>query len=310
MNLHPEILSIGNKIANGKAMIEEITIFINALMPQAVNQVNSLFAPRQLAKRDRATEPLPTGRRQLSSYRTRIGAMLEYALSKYMDDSILEAFGFDLRLTFAVAHEYPDFFIRDAVLGKRVQIEMKAVDADSDEQSARFEVLSSLINAEEDLVVMVGWAWRNDALADGTPYEYPEIFSYVVIPAADLAQERDTSVALRGGRVDETGIFVPSKKYPGELTPDPHNAGKILRIVHRSRKTDLFELSAYIQAYLQFVDAVSNRTRERSSKKNQHEQNQKVCEGLSHPAVFEQSDQRNYRYFATLELRRRLAVHT
>lgn len=121
---------------------------------------------------------------------------------------------------------------------------MKAVDADSDEQSARFEVLSSLINAEEDLVVMVGWAWRNDALADGTPFEYPEIFSYVVIPAAELAQERDTSVALRGRRVDEAGIFVPSKKYPGELTPDPHNAGKILRIVHQSRKTDLFELSA------------------------------------------------------------------
>jgi len=260
------VLNLGNKIAKGKATIDEITIFINLLLPQAVNQVNSLFAPRQLAKRDRVTEPLPTGKRQLSSYRTRIGTMLEYALSNQMDDLILKSFGSNLRLTFAVAHEYPDFFVRDAVLGKRVQIEMKAVDADSDEQSARFEVLSSLINAEEDLVILVGWAWRNNTLANGVSYEYPEIFSYVVVPAIELARERDTSVALRGGRVDDRGIFVPSKKQPGKLTPDPHNAGKILRLVHQSRKTDLFKLSAYIQTYLQFVDSVSSRARKQKLK--------------------------------------------
>jgi hypothetical protein len=258
--------TLGIKIARGKAAINEITIFINSLMPEAVDQVNSLFAPRQLAKQDRTVEPLPTGKRQLSSYRTRIGTMLEYALSKHIDDLILKSFGVDLRLTFAVAHEYPDFFVRDAVLGKRVQIEMKAVDADSDEQSARFEVLSSLINAEEDLVVLVGWAWRSNTLKNGTPYEYPEIFSYIVVPAIELAQERDTSVTLRGGRVDETGIFVPSKKHPGKLTPDPHNAGKILRLVHQSRKADLFKLSAYIQAYLQFVDSVSSRARKQRLK--------------------------------------------
>jgi hypothetical protein len=262
----PDIHKLGDKIARGKAKINEITIFINSLMPETVNQVNSMFAPRQLAKRDRTAEPLPTGKRQLSSYRTRIGTMLEYALSKHMDDLILKTFGFDLRLTFAVAHEYPDFFVRDAVLGKRVQIEMKAVDADSDEQSARFEVLSSLINAEEDLVVLMGWAWRKNTLGNGTPYEYPEIFSYVVVPAIELARERDTSVVLRGGRVNEKGIFVPSKKHSGNLTPDPHNAGKILRLVHKSRKADLFNLSAYIQAYLQFVDSVSSRARKQKLK--------------------------------------------
>jgi len=260
------VRELGNKIAHGGATINEITIFINSLLPEAVNQVNLMFAPRQLAKADRASEPLPTDKRQLSSYRTRIGTMLEYALSKHMDDLIRQMFGSDLRLTFAVAHEYPDFFVRDAVLGRRIQIEMKAVDADSDEQSARFEVLSSLINAQEDVVVLVGWAWRKNTLANGTPYEYPEIFSYVVVPAIELAQERDTSVALRGGRVDERGIFVPSKKHPGKLTPDPHNAGKILRLVHQSRKGDLFKLSAYIQAYLQFVDSVSSRARKQKLK--------------------------------------------
>lgn len=261
-----DINKLGRKIANGTASIDGIAQFISALMPEAVNQVNAKFAPRQLAKQDRATEPLPLGKRQLSSYRTRIGTMLEYALSKHIDDLILKVFGVDLRLTFAVAHEYPDFFVRDAVLGKRVQIEMKAVDADSDEQSARFEVLSSLINAEEDLVVLVGWAWRNNTLENGTPYEYPEIFSYVVVPAIELAQERDKSVVLRGGRVDEAGILVPSKKLPGQLTPDPHNAGKILRLVHQSRKADLFKLSAHIQSYLQFVESVSSRARKQRLK--------------------------------------------
>lgn len=257
---------LGNKIASAEATIDEIAIFINSLLPIAVNQVNTLFAPRQLAKKDRESEPLPTNKRQLSSYRTRIGTMLEYALSKHMDDLILQMFGYDLRLTFAVAHEYPDFFVRDAVLGKRVQIEMKAVDADSDEQSARFEVLSSLINSEEDLVVMLGWAWHASELKNGTAYEYPEVFSYVVVPAIELVQERDTSVVLRGGRVDETGIFVPSKKEPGKLTPDPHNAGKILRLVHQSRKADLFMLSKNIQSYLQFVDSVSSRAKKQKLK--------------------------------------------
>lgn len=259
-----ELRELGSRIAVGEASIDDIAAFVNSLLPDAVNGVNAVFAPRQLAKRDRTVEPLPTSKRQLSSYRTRIGTMLEYALSERMDQLILEGFGTNLRLTFAVAHEYPDFFVRDEVLGKRVQIEMKAVDADSDEQSARFEVLSSLINADEDLVVLVGWAWRKNVLENGTPYEYPEIFSYVVVPAIELARERDQSVVLRGGRVDDNGIFVPSKKQPGNLTPDPHNAGKILRLVHQSRRVDLFELSEHIQAYLQFVDSVSSRARKRN----------------------------------------------
>ncbi len=58
-----DILDLGYKIAQGVATIEDITIFVNALLPAAVNQVNSLFAPRQLAKCDRVTEPLPTGKR-------------------------------------------------------------------------------------------------------------------------------------------------------------------------------------------------------------------------------------------------------
>jgi hypothetical protein len=46
MSKTPNIYNLGNKIAQGEATINEITIFINSLMPATVNQVNSMFAPR------------------------------------------------------------------------------------------------------------------------------------------------------------------------------------------------------------------------------------------------------------------------
>ena len=187
--------------------------------------------------------------------------MLEYALSTYMDGTIKDKFGNALRLTFAVAHEYPDFFIRDAILQQRVRIEMKAVDADSDEQAARFEVLKGLIEGEKDIVLLISWEWQSGELPK-CKFEYPQIFSFVVVPAAELAGERDRSVVLRGGRVEIDQILVPSKKRPGELTLDPHNAGKILRLVHKKRRAEPFELSIHIQRYLQFVTDVEGRAKQ------------------------------------------------
>ena len=199
-------------------------------MPGAVERVNLQFSPRQLIKPDRVTKPLPTNKRQLSSYRTRLGTMSEYALSTHLDRAIEQFFGVELRMTFAVAHEYPDFYVRNATLEPRIRIEMKAVDADSEEQAARFSVLRSLIEGEKDIVVLVGWEWHEAALPNGTACEYPEIFSYVVVPSDHLAQERDQSVALRGGRVDADRIMVPKKGGLGTLTEDKGNAGKILRL--------------------------------------------------------------------------------
>jgi len=257
---------LGRKIANGKATIDEIAEFISLHMPNAVQGVNTLFSPRQLIKRDNATEPLPTDKRQLSSYRTRLGTMLEYGLSTHIDREIQSVFKDDLRLTFAVAHEYPDFYVRDAVLGQRVRVEMKAVDVESDEQAARFDVLASLIQGSKDVVVLVAWEWMNGTLNNKTACVYPQIFSYVVVPAADLAGERDQSVVLRGGRVDPDRILVPKKNAVGELTLDKGNAGKVLRLVHKSRKSEPFNLSGHIQKYLQFVDSIGghpNATRKR-----------------------------------------------
>lgn len=185
--------------------------------------------------------------------------MLEYALSTQLDAQIRKSFDSTLRLTFVVTHQYPDFYLRDPVLAPSASIEVKAVDADSVEQAARFEVLSRLIQGDKDVVVLIGWEWCKAELENGTKCEYPSIFSFVVVPAADLAYERDESVKLRGGRVDPDGILVPKKGNRNELKKDEGNAGKILRLVHGTRKTDPFQLSKHIQRYLQFSDIIKKR---------------------------------------------------
>jgi hypothetical protein len=253
------IKEIGIKIQQNQATIDEISNFIAQMLPTVVDGVNKVFAPRQLIKKDRINEPLPTDKRQLSAYRTRLGTMLEYAMSSYLDAIINKVFNSNLRLTFAVAHEYPDFYMRNEDLTPSARIEMKAVDADSDEQAARFDVLSGLIQGEKDVLILIAWEWQNGTLDTGIQYEYPFIFAFIVVPAAELARERDESVRLRGGRVDPDQILVPKKGSPGELTPDKGNAGKILRLIHKSRKKDAFNLSLDIQRYLQFADVVERR---------------------------------------------------
>lgn len=261
MSRERPLAELGRKIAGGKATTDEICEFLFLLLPDAVTAVNERFSPCQLANQVCTLAQLPTAKRQLSSYRTRIGTMLEYALSTYIDRAIETAFGNDLRLTFAVGHDYPNFFIRDAVLEQRVRIEMKAVDADSDEQATRFEVLKGLIDGEKDIVLLIGWEWQSGRLPKGIRFEYPQVFSFVVVPASELAGERDRSVELRGGRVETDRILVPSKKRPGELTLDPHNAGKILRLVHKTRRGDPFQLSEHIRRYLQFVEHIEGRAK-------------------------------------------------
>ena len=61
--------------------IEEIALWLDGLVKVASDKVNEEFSPRRLVKQSRTEEPLPTNTRQLSSFRTRIGTMLEYALS-------------------------------------------------------------------------------------------------------------------------------------------------------------------------------------------------------------------------------------
>lgn len=235
--------------------IGAIALWFDSVVSTAAEEVNADFARRRLSKGTRLSEPLPIDTRQLSSYRTRIGTMLEYAISTEVDRVVRTALGDGYYFTFAVAHEYPDFYFRDATFTRLLRIEMKAVDAESDEQAARFGVPTVHIEPENDLLLFVGWEWT-PIPADGVEVgEYPHIFATLVVPAQDIVEERDVRLALAGGKIEGDKVLVPKKNAPGEFGRDQGNYDKLWRLVHGSRR-ESENLSPSVQRFLEFLRTV------------------------------------------------------
>ena len=235
--------------------IRAIARWFDRVVDSAAKEVNRVFAVRRLAKGTRDAEPLPTDTRQLSSYRTRIGTMLEYAISTEVDKIIWAEAGDDYYFTFAVAHEYPDFYFRDDALARLLRIEMKAVDAESDEQAARFGVPTVHIEPENDLLLFVGWEWT-PIHADGVEVgEYPHIFATLVVSADDLVKERDTRQLLLGGKIEGDKAYVKKRGKKDEFSLDPDNYGKLWRLIHGSR-LERDDLSPGVQRFLNFLRTV------------------------------------------------------
>lgn len=235
--------------------IEEIALWFDELVRFASDKINREFSPRRLIKGSRAEEPLPIDTRQLSSFRTRIGTMLEYALSTEVDKIIREFNSDDFFFTFAVSHEYPDFYLRDNTLSSLLRIEMKAVDAESDEQAARFGVPTLDIENENDLLLFVGWKWEK-VLSDNKEIgEYPFIFTSLVIPAKDIVEERDIRLKIAGGKIDGKQVLVPKRGQSDVFVPDPGNYGKLWRLIHRTRR-NAEDLSPAVKRFLEFLKIV------------------------------------------------------
>lgn len=236
--------------------IKAISRYFNDLLTEAVAEVNADFGPQRLSKAPRHLEPLPTNTRQLSSYRTRIGTMLEYALSTAMNRLLGEKYSGQYLLTFATSHEYPDFYLRDDALAVLLRIEMKAVDADSDEQAARFSTPTVWIDHQRDMLLLVGWEWQDLAGQNGEVIgEYPHIFASVILPAGEIARERDIRLEITGGKIEGEEVFVYSKKK-GEFVPDPGNYGKFWRIMHATRH-DSDNLDESLREFLRFLEQVN-----------------------------------------------------
>ena len=226
------------------------------MLAEAVVEVNTEFAPERLAKLSRQVEPLPTDTRQLSSYRTRIGTMLEYALSTALARLLKAKYGNQYLLTFATSHEYPDFYFRDNTLTALLRIEMKAVDADSDEQAARFSTPSIWIDGQRDMLLLVGWEWRDLVSQAGTIIgEYPHIFASIILPAGEIAKERDARLAITGGKIEGEQVYVYSRSK-GDWVPDPGNYGKFWRIIHTTRR-DSEDLSDVLREFIRFLEQVN-----------------------------------------------------
>ncbi|MDE1874852.1 MAG: hypothetical protein KGH68_02200 [Patescibacteria group bacterium] len=235
--------------------IFDLSSYFSDLVKLATEELNSNFAVRQLSKLPRSIELLPTDPRQLSSYRTRIGTMLEYAMCTSINKILEKRYGDELFLTFVSAHQYPDFHLRNKKREILARIEMKAIDAESDEQAARFDVSTHLINPEKDLLLIIGWSWQDITGKKGEKIaESPRIFASLVIPAGELAKERDERLKITGGKIEKGEVFVYSKKS-NKFVPDPGNYGKFWRIIHRSRLTQA-KPSSTVTAFMAFLEQV------------------------------------------------------
>jgi hypothetical protein len=237
---------------------ENITnMFSNTIIPIAVERLNVQFSPNRLSKQSRIIEPLPTDQRQLSSYRTRLGTMLEYGLSTEMERLMREYFGDSFFLTFAVAHEFPDFYLRDTQRKAILKIEMKAVDADSDEQAARFDVLTSELDEFRDFILFMGWKWV-EKTTDNIQWEFPKIFSFAFVSAYEIGKVRDIRLYAIGGKIENGEVLVPSTKNPGTFTKDPGNFGKLWRIFQKKERKNSTDLSNHAKDFLRFLTDVDN----------------------------------------------------
>ncbi len=250
-----EIVRLVDLILTEPPSIDDVADEMDSVMrKEIIPRTNNDFARVQLSKATNQVEPLPTERRQLSSYRTRMGTMLEYAIGHLTSLIIAEASGGGLFLTFISAHQYPDFAIRDTRFRQLIRLEMKAMDSASDEIAPRFDVPTVDIDPALDLAVLIGWKWETLRGADAA-FMAPQIFGTVVVPGRDLAAERDERIRLTGGEIRGREVYVPSTKRPGEMVPDPGNYGKIRRIIHSSRDTPDI-LSPSMQRFRRFIRTV------------------------------------------------------
>ena len=240
---------------------------VSRIVPKAVDRVNDEFSPGRLVKLARNLEPLPTAQRELSSYRTRIGTILEYALSTAVDNILREQEP-DFRLCFVSYHDYPDFVLRDESYRVALRIEMKSVESRSDEHAARFDAPTARIGESTDLLLFVAWEWK-EAEIRGAKVEYPQIYANIVVEATELAKERDKRLKERRGVIRGDQVLVPSAKKKGQLVPDPGNYGKLWRIIPPERwdAADLSEPARMFVEFLRLVDEKAPRRRMRGRRR-------------------------------------------
>ena len=250
-------MTLKDYLKDSQTYREEIASFFRSeIIPAAIEKINDTFSPRRLSKQTRLIEPLPTDQRQLSSYRTRLGTMLEYGLSTEIEKILQNLYGDDFFLTFAVAHEFPDFYLRDEQRKPILKIEMKAVDADSDEQAARFDVLLEHLDENRDFILFIGWKWEEQE-SNEIKWESPIIFTFAFVSAYDLGVVRDARLLATGGKIENGEILVPSTKNRGTFTKDPGNYGKLWRIIQRKHREESKDLTPHALDFLRFLDEVN-----------------------------------------------------
>jgi hypothetical protein len=238
-------MSLPNLIANrSPAGMRALVDALNTYCGAAIVRFNSEFGPRYFGRPP--DEPIPTEPGRLTEFRTRLGSLIEYGLGVTIDAMLQSDYGEQLRLSFVPANQYPDFYVRGPAGEVLLRIDAKSLHDESAEYSARFDLPVVEIHPADDFILYVAWSWTTVDFS-GFPLVYPRVLEGLLVPAIDIAQERDIHLSLRGGYFDAANR---PRVSPSGLADT--NFGKINRIVHTSRR-GASDLSPYVQDFLEFT---------------------------------------------------------
>lgn len=167
--------------------------------------------------------------REHTAIRSRVGLLIEYAVISILHEMIDRDTDSLSQATFNTTNMFADFFIRGDMGKVDLRIDVKAVQAASDEKSARFTTLVQDIDPKRDFLLVIQWEWHDDSIGD-VEISYPIIENAAFVSCIRMAEERDRGRFLAGGSFDT----VSGKPMTANNTEDT-NFGKMARIIHSSR---------------------------------------------------------------------------
>lgn len=205
--------------------LEDLAQALNELCEPLVRRFNEI-SPVMLGHLP--SEPLPTGHREVLSFRSRVALLVEFYVVETLARFIREDEDERVLITFNTTNQFADFFFRDFSYEVRLRVDVKATHLESREASARFSTPIAEIREHDDFILYANWQW-DSFNHEGQTVDAPRLLGALIIPAITVAKERDRRQLLSGGSFNESGAALAKG---GNVDT---NFGKVNRIVHSSR---------------------------------------------------------------------------
>lgn len=204
-----------------------LTSALNAQLEALKSRFNSELSPSLLGRLP--TEKLPTERRAVSAFKSRVSLLLEYCVIQLLAEFVDEDTQGESRVSFNTLNEFADFFVRDGQWRRDLRIDVKTMHIESLEASARYDTRIEDILPDDDYLLYLTWRWDRTTVK-GVELDFPVIIDGVFIRAIKVAEERDRRQLLARGSFDDNGYAL------AESGNKDTNFGKINRLVHNTRK--------------------------------------------------------------------------
>lgn len=220
-------MDLNNAIQTRNNGEDTLTFALNTQLEALKSRFNKEVSPSLLGRLP--TEELPTERRAVSAFRSRVSLLLEYCVIELLAEFVDEDTQGAAKVSFNTLNEFADFFVRDDQWQRNLRIDVKTMHIESLEASARYDTRREEILPDDDYLLYLTWKWERVSNR-GVELDYPIIIDGVFIRAIKVAEERDRRQVLAGGSFDEDGYAL------AESGNKDTNFGKINRLVHNTRK--------------------------------------------------------------------------